>query len=148
MKKLLTISLILISMSCFAYRYKNADFFKNKSVVGLSSVTSIVEPYNEMSFDWKAVTSASTASGTFTVYGSDDTVTDPSDITRWYQITKDVGGSTITMAATGTSTTASGYVDLGRVNFRWVKLSFVVDSGSSTTAENAVINASYMTKGW
>lgn len=144
MKKLILFAMIALSFDSFAYRYKNGDFFKSKSVVGLTAVSAILEPYNELSLDWKIV---ATATGTFTLYGSNDAVTDTADISRWYSITKDVAGATIAATAT-TGATASGYIDLGRFNYRWLKLTFTPDAGGATSSENAVISSAYMTKGW
>lgn len=144
MKKILITVLMLVSLNALAYKYKNGDLFKNRSIIGLTAVSAVLEPYNELSLDWKI---AATATGTFTVFGSNDSVTDTSDIVRWYSISKDVAGATITATA-ATGATESGYIDLGRFNYRWLKLTFTPDSGGSTTTSNAVINSSYMTKGW
>jgi hypothetical protein len=128
---------LMICFSAFAFQQYGTGLFNNETVTVTTPIESkVVDVYGYSSIDWKGEGTA--VKGEFKAYASNGN-------SRWYEITKDYAGANVSMAITSTGTTTSGFVNLGVLPVRFLKLIYTPDP---TVATGAVINSSFMTKGF
>lgn len=143
MKKIIMILAALMMFNAQAFLFESGNFFSNQTITGTVTVYSpTVASRETFSLDWKGQGTA--VKGVYTLQASNDVVADAVNVSRWYDVSKDVYGATITMAITSTGTTTSGLVNIGPSNYRWYRLKYVPDSATAS----AILNSSYLTKGW